>query len=45
MKKRASHPSLIQEPDIDIRKLVEKLEQTEFILKLEKKQKNWSYNM
>ena len=35
IKKRASHPSSNREPDIDFRKLVEKLEQTEITMKLE----------
>ena len=35
IKKRASHPSSIQEPDLDFRKLVDKLEQEEITLKLE----------
>ena len=35
IKKRASHPSSIREPDLDFRKLVEKLEQAEITLKLE----------
>ena len=34
-KKRASHPSSFREPDIDFRKLVDKLEQAEIIVKLE----------
>ena len=34
-KKRASHPSSIQEPDLNFRKLVDKLEQAEITLKLE----------
>ena len=34
-KKRASHPSSIQERDLDFRKLVDKLEQAEIIMKLE----------
>ena len=29
IKKRASHPSSIREPDLDFRKLVDKLEQAE----------------
>ena len=36
IKKRASHPSSIQEPDLDLRKLVDKLEQAEITMKLEK---------
>ena len=35
IKKRASHPSSIREPDLDFRKLVEKLEQAEITMKLE----------
>ena len=35
IKKRASHPSSIREPDLDFRKFVDKLEQAEFTLKLE----------
>ena len=35
IKKRASHPSSIREPDLDFRKLVDKLEQAEIIVKLE----------
>ena len=35
IKKRASHPSSIREPDLDLRKLVDKLEQTETTMKLE----------
>ena len=35
MKKRASHPSSIREPDLDFRKLVDKLEQAEIKMKLE----------
>ena len=34
-KKRASHPSTIREPDTVFRKLVDKLEQAEFVMKLE----------
>ena len=34
-KKRKSHPSSTQEPDIDFRKLVDKLEQAEINMKLE----------
>ena len=34
-KKRASHPSSIREPDLDLRKLVDKLEQAEITMKLE----------
>ena len=36
IKKRASHPSSIREPDLDFRKLVDKLEQAEITMKLEK---------
>ena len=35
IKKRASHPSSIQEPDLDFRKLLDKLEQAEITMKLE----------
>ena len=35
IKKRASHPSSFLEPDLDFRKLVEKLEQAEITMKLE----------
>ena len=35
MKKRASHPSSIREPDLDFRKLVDKQEQAEITMKLE----------
>ena len=35
IKKRASHPSSIREPDLDFRKLVDKLEQAEITIKLE----------
>ena len=35
IKKRASHPSSIREPDIDFRKLVDKLEQAEITMKLD----------
>ena len=34
IKKRASHPSSIREPDLDFRKLVDKLEQAENAMKL-----------
>ena len=34
IKKRASHPSSIREPDLDFRKLVDKLEQAEITMKL-----------
>ena len=35
IKKRTSHPSSIRGPDIDFRKLVDKLEQAEITMKLE----------
>ena len=35
IKKRASHPFSIREPDIDSRKLVDKLEQVEITMNLE----------
>ena len=35
IKKRASHPSSIREPDLDFRKLVDKLEQAEITMELE----------
>ena len=35
IKKRASHPSSIREPDLDFRKPVDKFEQAEIIMKLE----------
>ena len=35
IKKGASHPSPIREPDLDFRKLVDKLEQAEITMKLE----------
>ena len=35
IKKRASHPFYIREPDLDFRKLVDKLEQAEITMKLE----------
>ena len=35
MKKKASHPSSIREPDLDFRKLIDKLEQAEITMKLE----------
>ena len=44
IKKRASHPSSIREPDLDFKKLVDKLEQVEITMKLEKKQKILNYN-
>ena len=34
-KKRASYPSSFREPDIDFRKIVDKLKQAEMTLKLE----------
>ena len=34
IKKRASHPSSIREPDLDFRKLVDKQEQAEIAMKL-----------
>ena len=34
LKKRASHPSSIREPDLDFKKLVDKLEQAEITMKL-----------
>ena len=34
IKKRASHPSSIREPDLGFRKLVDKLEQAEITMKL-----------
>ena len=39
IKKRASHPSSIREPDLDFRKLVNKLEQAEITMKLEETEK------
>ena len=39
IKKRASHTSPIREPDLDFRKLVDKLEQAEIIMKLEETEK------
>ena len=36
IKKRASHPSSIRKPDLDFRKLVDKIEQAEITMKLEK---------
>ena len=44
IKKRASDPSSIREPDLDFKKLVDKLEQAEITMKLEKKQKILNYN-
>ena len=38
IKKRTSHPSSIREPDLDFRKLVDKLEQAEITMKLEEKE-------
>ena len=35
IEKRASHPSLIREPDLDLKKLVDKQEQEEITMKLE----------
>ena len=35
IKKRASHPSSIREPDLDFRKPVDKLEQAEITMRLE----------
>ena len=35
IKKRASHPSSIREPDLDFRKIVDKIEQAEITMKLE----------
>ena len=35
IKKRASHPSPIREPDLDFRKLADKIEQAEITMKLE----------
>ena len=35
IKKRASHPSSIREPDLDFRKQFDKLEQAEITMKLE----------
>ena len=35
IKKRASHPYSLREPDLDFRKLVDKLEQAEITMKLE----------
>ena len=35
IKKRASHPSSIREPDLSFRKLVDKLEQAEMTMKVE----------
>ena len=35
IKKRASHPSSIRDPELDFRKLVDKLEQAEITMKLE----------
>ena len=38
IKERASHSSSIREPDLDFRKLVDKLEQAEITMKLEEKE-------
>ena len=35
IKKRASHPSSIREPDLNFRKLLDKLEQADITMKLE----------
>ena len=35
IKKRASHPSSVREPNIDFRKLIEKLEQAGITMKFE----------
>ena len=43
IKKRASHPSSIREPDIDFRKLIDKLEQAEITGNM-KKQRILNYN-
>ena len=40
LKKRASHPSPIREPDLDFRKLIGKLEQAEITMQLEETD-NW----
>ena len=40
IKKRASHPSSIREPDLDFRKLVDKLKQAEITMKLEETEKS-----
>ena len=39
IKKRVSHPSSIRKPDIDFRKLIDKLEQAEITMKLEETEK------
>ena len=39
IKKRAPHPSSIREPALDFRRLVDKLEQAEITMKLEKTEK------
>ena len=44
IEKRASHPSSIREPDLDFRKLVDKLEQAEISMKLMRKRIS-NYNM
>ena len=43
IKKRAPHPSSIREPDLDFRKLVDKLEQEEITMKLEETEKILNY--
>ena len=40
IKKRASHPSSIQEPNLDFRKLAEKLEQAKITMKLDESEKS-----
>ena len=40
IKKIASHPSSIREPDLDFRNLVDKLEQAEITMTLEKNRKS-----
>ena len=40
IKKGASHPSSIREPDLDFRKLFDKLEQAEITMKLEETEKS-----
>ena len=44
IEKRASHPSSFREPDLDFRKLVDKLEQAEITMKLMRKRIS-NYNM
>ena len=44
IKKRASHASSIREPDLDFRKLVDKIEQAEITMKREETEK-LNYNM